>query len=197
MALIVVSDIPLNGMLGEHPLQSELSFVEGHVKEVKKSQVQGGMKVAPPKEDHGGEEVMYLGIFVVSLLMIFLLSLGAWQLYGGFQRLKNPTKIKTPPSPLMGVVNMMICCGLFFMTAGGIYVMEGRAGAHELKNSVAELKLKQKQNFNQTKEQEVKARIIMQVYQDDLGRQDKGFLFMLFGVASLLGAWGSGRFRKD
>ena len=194
IALIVVSDIPLQGMLGEHPLQSELSFVEGHVKEVQKNQAPGQPKKEVSKNS-AQDELLYIEILVVSLLLIFLSVLGGWQLYLGRKNLKS-SEIAPPKSNLLGLTNMMICCGVFFIASGSIYILEGRAGATEIQKPWAEAQLRKKQNLLSNQEQINRTKLLNQVYQKDQDRQNKGLIFVVFGVLALLAAIGSSHFKK-
>ena len=195
IALIVVSDIPLQGMLGEHPLQSELSFVEGHVKEIEKNQNLPGKPKEELKKNSTQDELLYIEILVVSLLLIFLSVLGIWQLYLGRKSLKN-SEIKSNNSKLLGLTNMMICCGVFFIASGSIYILEGRAGAAEIQKPWDEAQLRKKQNLLSNQENVNRTKLLNQVYQNDKDRQNKGLIFVVFGMLSLLAAIGSSHFKK-
>jgi hypothetical protein len=136
VTLVVMSDMPLNDMLGEHPLQSELSFVEGHVK---KAEQQKNNETKKPKEKNKSDWVFLSAI----LMTLLFLALG----FLIYQQLSMARKYRSQNKSdhHLRFSNMAWGLGAFFFVTASYYFIQAQHQSKELAPFVEEMLIKKKQ----------------------------------------------------
>ena len=180
VVLIYLSDVPLNNMLGEHPLQSELSMVEGHVQEVRREQMLKEQGLDPDKGRGFSQEelqILYMSLYaVVVLLMSFALF---WFFYRGF-KVKSKDDLSVPVR--LGLCHYLFVYGAFFVLSGLFYYQQ--AHGHVKENHKAHQKLVQlkKRGVHRNKKQEEIDKRLLFIVENDERRRDKGLFLAVMGV---------------
>ena len=198
VGLIVVSDQPLNSMLGEHPLQSELVFIEGQVQTVKSERALMGQENVKPVEKGMSEEESRFLLMVIGFLMVSgLLGVGGSQIWNGVQLSRSDKNEPVKRNGVgLGVVPGLMLAGCFLLGLGGIYAMEGRQGLKDISVKVDEVTIRKKQRTLLSPSEKSRDNLIMDVHQRDKDRGVKGLFLILFGVLILLVAGVTSHFSR-
>jgi hypothetical protein len=197
VGLIVMSDQPLNKMLGEHPLQSELVFIEGQVKTVKSERALMEQDIEPVEKGMSEEETQFLLMMLSFLMISGLLGMGGWQVWYGVQL--NRSKEENDPKPNrigLGVVVGLMLSGCFLMALGVVYSVESHQGLKGISEKVEEVTLRKKQRRLLTPSEKNRDGLIMDVYQRDKDRGTKGLFLISFGVLVLLASGVTSHFSR-
>lgn len=204
IGLVLVSDIPLNAMLGTHPLQSELMVVHDHVQSIQSDQAEGVSQAGGWSE----QELKWMEWGVFGLFALCLLAGLLWLGLGLFKKILKKRKgqgdgdeLETESEDGHGGGNpawlelvlgfipkfVFVCCGVLFLASGVLYVQEGKNGQKQLQSVVDDIILRQKQNRPQTLEGEVRERVFLEVHRRDGDRIQRGYLMGILGTLVLLG----------
>jgi p-aminobenzoyl-glutamate transporter AbgT len=183
MGLVFISDLPLNGMLGMHPLQSELTFVESHVDKVQKEQK--GVEVQEVPKGLSELEAMVLTGLCLFILLSAVIGFLVWQLRCSRRCKAEPEREHAPK--YSGVAWMM---GAFFLICGVVYSVEGSKNLEEHEDLRAEFLLKRKQGRIFTKLETRQEEVLMYVNRLDENRQTLGFTMLAFGFLVCSGGFG-------
>lgn len=136
ITLVVMSDIPLNDMLGEHPLQSELSFVEDHVKKTNQQKKVG----ANPSKEHNTNDPLLSAVILLTLLLIGL------TLFAYHQRsLARAFRIKAKGDERINLSNVIWGLAAFFLVTASYYFIQSQQQFKELAPFVKEMLIREKQ----------------------------------------------------
>ena len=198
VGLIVVSDQPLNSMLGEHPLQSELVFIEGQVQTVKSERALMGREQRAPEDEGMSEEESQFMLMMFGFLMVSgLLGLGGWQVWQGVILGRSSEKAFLSRNGVgLGVVSGMMLVGCFLLSLGAVYAMEGHRGLKEISIKVDEVTLRKKQRTLLTPSEKNRDRLIMDIHQRDKDRGTKGLFLGGLGLLILLAAGVTSHFSR-
>jgi hypothetical protein len=201
VGLVILSDLPLNDMLGEHPLQSELVFVEGHVEAAKAERLnRNDPQLATQKKGLSEEEFNQLLTTLGAIGAILLLSLVVWNIYRGvsWSRAKSENDFSKLSASLnrYSFVGGMFMGAFFLMTLGGIYYSEGHRGLKSISHDVEKVILNKKQNTLISPQGKKKNDLLMKIHQMDKDRKLKGLFLLSFGILVLISSGMMTHFRS-
>jgi hypothetical protein len=168
-------------MLGEHPLQSELSMVEGHVEEVRREQMLREQGI-DPEEGRGLSkeelQVLYMSLYAfVVLLTSFALF---WFFYRGFKARAAHEEVDIKVR--LGLAHYLFIYGAFFVLSGLFYYQQAHGHVKENNKAYEKLvQLKKRGVFRNEKQQERDDRLEFIVENDQM-RRDKGLFLAVLGV---------------
>lgn len=180
VVVIYLCDVPLNDMLGEHPLQSELSLVEGHVQQVRREQLLREQGI-DAKDTRGltQEElqVLYMSLYAVIVLLISFALF--WFFYRGFKA-KSKHEIHVPVR--LGLAHYLFVYGAFFVLSGLYYYQQAHSNVKENQKAHEQLIQMRKRGAQRNEQQRERDERLLFIVENDEIRRDKGLFLAVLGV---------------
>lgn len=198
IGLIVISDLPLQSKLGEHPLQSELVFVEGHVQTAKIERQERARMQEQQDKAKEKEQSQFIFAVVGCSVLLGLLVIGALQVIKGLKLKKQvEAPIHKDGDMSYGIIGAMGLVGVFLLILGGVYFSESHRGVKQMYVHVQDVTLKKKQKWVRSPKERERDRLVMDIYQRDRDRGSKGFLIGAFGLLICMAAAGTSHFKRN